>query len=82
MEAEAHELRESFRAAAGCRHVRGFAVGRSIFAAAAQDWFAGRASDAQVVDAIAERYEEVIALWEAAQRGYPGAPAVRLKEKA
>jgi len=66
MEAPAETLRESFAAAARCRHVRGFAVGRSIFAPAADAWLAGRWSDARAVDDIAARYEEVIALWKSA----------------
>jgi len=46
--------------------VRGFAVGRSIFAPAADAWLSGRWSDARAVDDIAARYEEVIALWKSA----------------
>ncbi|WP_212758225.1 bifunctional 5-dehydro-2-deoxygluconokinase/5-dehydro-2-deoxyphosphogluconate aldolase [Usitatibacter palustris] len=69
MEAGADALRESFAVAARSPWVRGFAVGRSIFADAAADWFAGRASNAQVVTSISARYREVIALWEAAQQG-------------
>ncbi len=64
MEASAERLREGFAAAAGSPWVRGFAVGRSIFAPAAEQWFAGEWSDARVVDDIARRYTEVIGLWE------------------
>jgi 5-dehydro-2-deoxygluconokinase len=82
MESGLEELRDGFAAAASCPIVRGFAVGRSIFAHAAADWFAGLIDDAQVVAAVATRYEEVIALWEAAQHGLSGATATPLKEKA
>jgi 5-dehydro-2-deoxygluconokinase len=41
-------------------------VGRSIFAAAARDWFAGAASDAEVVETVAARYARLIGLWERA----------------
>ena len=68
MEAGPGKLREAFSAAAGSARVRGFAVGRSIFAAAAEEWFAGRWDDARVVDEVASRYVEVIALWQEAAR--------------
>ncbi len=64
MEAGTEALREGFTAAAGNPWVRGFAVGRSIFADAAHDWLSGKANDAQVVAAVAARYEEMITLWE------------------
>jgi 5-dehydro-2-deoxygluconokinase len=68
MEASAAKLREGFAAAAGSPWVRGFAVGRSIFAAAAEQWFAGAWRDERAVDDIAARYAEVIALWREASR--------------
>jgi 5-dehydro-2-deoxygluconokinase len=64
MDSDAEGLRAGFRAAAGSKWVRGFAVGRSIFAGAAAKWFARDWPDARVVDDIAARYEEVIRLWE------------------
>jgi 5-dehydro-2-deoxygluconokinase len=67
MEAGAERLRESFAAASRCPWVRGFAVGRSIFAAAAEAWFAGRMDDTQAIDDIAARYAEVIGIWESRQ---------------
>jgi 5-dehydro-2-deoxygluconokinase len=68
MEASAERLRESFAAARASLWVRGFAVGRSIFAAAAEGWFGGKLDDAQAVDDVARRYEEVISLWEERDR--------------
>ena len=68
MEAGAERLRECFAAAAQSPWVRGFAVGRSIFAPAAEAWFKGEWSDAQAVDDVAARYEEVIAIWESRDR--------------
>ena len=67
MDAPSGVLRESFAAAAQSAHVRGFAVGRSIFAPAAEKWFGGGWTDARVVDDIAARYEAVIELWEKAR---------------
>ena len=68
MEAGAERLRESFAAAAQSPWVRGFAVGRSIFAPAAEAWFKGEWGDAQAVDDVAARYAEVIGIWESRDR--------------
>jgi 5-dehydro-2-deoxygluconokinase len=66
MEAEAERLRDSFDQAARSPWVRGFAVGRSIFGPAAEQWFAGRWDDQRAADDIASRYAEVIGMWEEA----------------
>ena len=68
MEAGAERLRESFAAAAQSPWVRGFAVGRSIFAPAAEAWFKGEWNDAQAVEDVAARYAEVIGIWESRDR--------------
>jgi 5-dehydro-2-deoxygluconokinase len=68
MEAGAERLRESFAAARESPWVRGFAVGRSIFGAAAEGWFAGKLDDALAVEEVARRYGEVISLWEERDR--------------
>src|SRR5690606_31644758 len=69
LEASEDVLERSFRIAAPHPICRGFAVGRSIFAEAASQWFAGAMSDAQVVDDIALRYRRLIACWDAARAG-------------
>ena len=66
MEAGPEALREGFAAARASARVRGFAVGRSIFAHAAEQWFAGQWSDARVTEEVAARYEETIRLWQGA----------------
>jgi len=63
LEAGAERLREAFSAAARCPWVRGFAVGRSIFAPAFEAWLAGRMDDSRAIDDVASRYEEVIRIW-------------------
>ena len=68
LEASAQQLAESFAAASASRRVRGFAVGRSIFAAAAAEWFAGRWPDDRAVDDIEARYRDVVRLWEEARQ--------------
>jgi 5-dehydro-2-deoxygluconokinase len=68
MQAEPGQLRESFAVAARSAWVRGFAVGRSIFAPAAEQWLAGRWNDARAIEDIVTRYIGVIGLWEEATR--------------
>ena len=58
------QLQEAFNAAAGEPLVRGFAVGRSIFWGAAEEWFAGRMSDPQAVDLMAANYARIAGLWQ------------------
>ncbi|MNL89428.1 hypothetical protein D3C87_2197380 [compost metagenome] len=44
-------------------------MGRTIFAEAADRWFAGQISDAQVIDDIASRYARLVVLWDEARAG-------------
>jgi len=60
-------LAESFAAAARHRAVKGFAVGRTIFAAAARDWLAGEADDGAAVADMAARYGRLCAEWDRAR---------------
>jgi 5-dehydro-2-deoxygluconokinase len=82
MEAANDALAQSFAQAVQSRWVRGFAVGRSIFAQAAEEWFAGRATDEEVVREVQRRYQEVIALWERAERSSTRPVPGLLKESA
>jgi 5-dehydro-2-deoxygluconokinase len=67
LEASEEDLYRGFRVAAAYPVVKGFAVGRSIFADAAAAWFAGRIKDVDVVDDVAARYSRLIALWQKAR---------------
>lgn len=71
LEASEEKLDRSFRIAAPHAICRGFAVGRSIFADAANGWFSGAMDDAAVVKDIAERYARLIVLWDQARAGKP-----------
>jgi 5-dehydro-2-deoxygluconokinase len=76
LEADEAALEASFAAAAPFAICKGFAVGRSIFGAAARAWFAGRATDEAVVDDVAERYARLIASWDRCRASAkPGQPA-------
>ena len=67
LDAPEEELVESFQIAAGFPLVKGFAVGRTIFGQVARDWLAGRIGDEAAVQAMAERYQRLCAVWDAAR---------------
>ncbi len=58
------DLRGAFSAVTDIELCKGFAVGRSIFAGLAPDWFAGRLDDKALVDRTAENFGQLIALWD------------------
>jgi 5-dehydro-2-deoxygluconokinase len=60
-------LQAAFEAAAKHPLVKGFAVGRTIFAAAAEGYMAGTMSEVDAVAAMRETYARVAALWDAAR---------------
>jgi 5-dehydro-2-deoxygluconokinase len=67
LEAPQSELEESFRLAAGFDLVKGFAVGRTIFAEAARNWLAGKVSDEEAVADMAARYDALCQIWDKAR---------------
>ena len=67
LEASEEDLQRGFNVAARYPLVKGFAVGRSIFADMAAAWFARRATDAEVIGGVAERYARLIVLWRQAR---------------
>jgi 5-dehydro-2-deoxygluconokinase len=68
LEAPFDDLVESFRACAGVPAVKGFAVGRTIHIDPARAWLAGKISDAQAVDQMADRFARLVAAWTDARR--------------
>jgi 5-dehydro-2-deoxygluconokinase len=60
-------LKQSFAVAARYPLVKGFAVGRTIFAATAEAWMAGAMSDRQAVSHMAENYRRLCGYWDAAR---------------
>ncbi|HET6630909.1 MAG TPA: 5-dehydro-2-deoxygluconokinase [Woeseiaceae bacterium] len=66
--ADAESLAADLEIAAAFDICRGFAVGRSIFADAAEQWFAGTLGDAAARDAIATRYRRMIEVWRTSAR--------------
>ncbi len=70
LEAPQSELEESFRLAAGFDLVKGFAVGRTIFAEAARNWLAGKVSDEDAVADMAARYDALCRIWDKARAAH------------
>ena len=64
LEAPEEDLAEAFRIARGNPHVKGFAVGRTIFVEPALAWFAGRIDDAEATQAMADSFARLCALWQ------------------
>jgi 5-dehydro-2-deoxygluconokinase len=67
LEAPAEQLEAGFALAAGVPLVKGFAVGRTIFAHAADRWLAGAMTDEEAVADMAGRFGRLVRAWEAAQ---------------
>ena len=63
LDAPAEELQAAFEASAGADMVRGFAVGRTLFADAARKWLAGEITDDEAVDDMATRFGTLCRLW-------------------
>jgi 5-dehydro-2-deoxygluconokinase len=63
LEAPIESLKESFATARAAKSVRGFAVGRTIFAGAAERWFNGEIGDEAAVDDMAGKFGALVDLW-------------------
>jgi 5-dehydro-2-deoxygluconokinase len=66
LDAPEEELGRAFRATAGQGAVKGFAVGRTIFSAAAQSWLSGAIDDGAAISDMAERFAGLVDLWDKA----------------
>jgi 5-dehydro-2-deoxygluconokinase len=69
LDAPEEALVEAFRVAARCALVKGFAVGRTIFAEPARAWFGGTIGDDTVVDMMAQRFARLVAAWTELRHG-------------
>ena len=63
LDAAQDALEAAFRVAAACPRVKGFAVGRTIFADAAKAWLDGRLTDAAAIDDMAGRFAALDTSW-------------------
>jgi 5-dehydro-2-deoxygluconokinase len=64
LEAPQDVLEAGFAAARTARTVKGFAVGRTIFADAARSWLAGTIGDDAAIDDMARRFGALVEIWE------------------
>jgi 5-dehydro-2-deoxygluconokinase len=69
LDAQMPALEASLTAAARHTLVRGFAIGRTIFAHAAAKWLAGKATDEEAVAEMAGNYARLCDIWERARGG-------------
>ncbi|SES43179.1 5-dehydro-2-deoxygluconokinase [Tranquillimonas rosea] len=67
LDAAEEALAARFARAARFPLVKGFAVGRTIFGAAARDWFAGRIGDEAAVARMRDNYARLCGIWDAAR---------------
>jgi 5-dehydro-2-deoxygluconokinase len=63
LDAPAADLEAAFAAAAPSPMVKGFAVGRTIFADAARAWLAGKIDDGAAIDDMAARFAALTEAW-------------------
>ncbi|MBX2839273.1 MAG: 5-dehydro-2-deoxygluconokinase [Gammaproteobacteria bacterium] len=68
LDAPIDQLGEGFKAFSNTSLVRGFAVGRTIFGAAAKAWLANDIDDEVLRRRVAENYRNVISLWQQAMQ--------------
>ncbi|GGH14135.1 5-dehydro-2-deoxygluconokinase [Alsobacter metallidurans] len=64
LDAPEDELARAFALAAQCPAVKGFAIGRTIFAEPARAWLAGRLDDEGAVSAMAGNFRRLVAAWD------------------
>lgn len=63
LEAPEEELVRTFETAVASPVVKGFAIGRSIFAQAAEEWLSGRIDDEAAIADMAARFGRLVAAW-------------------
>ncbi|QRY66793.1 5-dehydro-2-deoxygluconokinase [Ensifer sp. PDNC004] len=63
LEAPYEQLKDGFAAARTSKTVRGFAVGRTIFADAGRAWLGGTMSDEQAIADMAGKFKALVDLW-------------------
>jgi 5-dehydro-2-deoxygluconokinase len=64
LDAPESELASAFRLAATCPAVKGFAVGRTIFAETASRWLTGEMVDEAAVAEMARKFERLVEAWQ------------------
>ncbi|HZC15479.1 MAG TPA: 5-dehydro-2-deoxygluconokinase [Caulobacteraceae bacterium] len=65
--AHAEVLVAAFKAAAAFDMIKGFAVGRTLFAEPARAWLTGAIDDAEAIDALANNFAALVEAWRSAK---------------
>lgn len=73
LDAPQDQLEAGFAIAQSSRWVRGFAVGRTIFAESARAWLDGKMEDAEAVEDMARRFGTLVEIWERSDQGIAAA---------
>ena len=68
LEAVEKDLARAFALARPCGVVKGFAIGRTIFAEPALEWFAGRIDDREAIERMAAAFARLSDLWQGGGR--------------
>ncbi|MCX4025944.1 5-dehydro-2-deoxygluconokinase [Endozoicomonas sp. SM1973] len=68
LDSPVNELKKGFKTAAAYPIVKGFAVGRSIFAEAARQWLKEVITDEQFIELVANNYQQLIDVWRASRQ--------------
>jgi 5-dehydro-2-deoxygluconokinase len=68
LDAPEAELASAFRVASSTKLVKGFAVGRTIFADAADKWLSGKMTDEDAVADMAAKFERLVSAWQQAAK--------------
>ncbi len=71
LEAPEAELSQAFQRAATCDLVKGFAVGRTIFAEPAEQWLQGRIDDATATRLMRDSFARLVAMWQNSRASVP-----------
>jgi len=61
--ASENDLKHGFEQASGQTYCKGFAVGRSVFQASAEQWFAGEIDDKEAIEQVGANYSRLVQLW-------------------
>lgn len=64
LDAPIAQFKAVFSQAKGINKVKGFAVGRTIFADPSAQWIANQIDDAGLIQAVSEKYQALITLWQ------------------
>jgi 5-dehydro-2-deoxygluconokinase len=67
LEAPEEELAKSFRVASQAKLVKGFAVGRTLFAGPSTEWLSGKIGDEQLVEQVSAAFSRLASAWRSAR---------------